>query len=101
MRAEKILASAAVILFAIVLILSVELALPPFGSFPVRWIGEEQENSVALFYLENGVTQTGSANVVTSIVWGYRGYDTLGEATILFAAVVGALAVLRAFKGER
>lgn len=33
-----------------------------------------------------GVEETGAANLVTSVVLGYRGYDTLGELSILFAA---------------
>ena len=41
--------------------------------------------------LENAKDQVGAANVVTSVVLGYRGLDTLGELSILFAAasVVG------------
>jgi multicomponent Na+:H+ antiporter subunit B len=46
-------------------------------------------------YLAQGLKETGSANLVTSIILDYRGYDTLGEATVLFAAVVGTLAILR------
>jgi hypothetical protein len=34
-------------------------------------------------------------NVVTAIVFDYRGFDTLGEATVLFAAVTGVLATIR------
>lgn len=41
-------------------------------------------------------------NVVTSIVFDYRGFDTLGEATVLFAAVTGVLTTIRiAFPGSR
>ena len=36
--------------------------------------------------LEQGVEETGTANLVTSVVLGYRGYDTLGELSILFTA---------------
>jgi multicomponent Na+:H+ antiporter subunit B len=46
-------------------------------------------------YLENGLQETGSANIVTSIILDYRAYDTLGEATVLFTAIIGALAILR------
>jgi len=46
-------------------------------------------------YLAEGLGQTGSANIVTAILLDYRAYDTLGEATVLFAAIIGALAVLR------
>ncbi len=34
-------------------------------------------------------------NVVTAIVFDYRGYDTLGEATVLFTAVIGVALILR------
>jgi multicomponent Na+:H+ antiporter subunit B len=37
-------------------------------------------------YLANGAEDLGSANLVTSVVVTYRGLDTLGEVTVLFAA---------------
>lgn len=46
-------------------------------------------------YLEKGLEETGASNIVTAVLLDYRAYDTLGEATVLFAAVIGALAVLR------
>jgi len=46
-------------------------------------------------YLEEGLASTGAANIVTAVLLDYRGYDTLGEATVLFCAVLGALCVLR------
>ena len=79
------------------LILTVN-SIEPFGSFPLRQVGGVVENSVGQQYLENAPWQTGAANVVTSIVWGYRGYDTLGEATVLFTAVVGVMMVFRALR---
>ncbi|MBN1948269.1 MAG: DUF4040 domain-containing protein [Candidatus Cloacimonetes bacterium] len=50
-------------------------------------------------YLE-GAGVTGSANLVTGVVFDFRAYDTLGEATVLFTAVVGVLTVLR-LKGKK
>ncbi len=47
-----------------------------------------------------GVTETGSANLVTGVVFGFRAYDTLGEATVLFTAVIGVLTILR-LKGKK
>ncbi|MEW8004838.1 MAG: MnhB domain-containing protein [Candidatus Thiodiazotropha sp.] len=38
--------------------------------------------------------QTGAANIVTSVVLGYRAIDTLGELSILFASAVSAGLVL-------
>ncbi|MBE3070671.1 MAG: DUF4040 domain-containing protein [Planctomycetes bacterium] len=43
----------------------------------------------------NGTRGTGAANYVMGIVLDYRGYDTLGEATVIFVAIIGAYAVLR------
>jgi multisubunit Na+/H+ antiporter MnhB subunit len=51
-------------------------------------------------YLEGAAERTGSANLVTGVLFDFRGYDTFGEATILFTAVVGVLTVLR-LKGKK
>jgi multisubunit Na+/H+ antiporter MnhB subunit len=48
--------------------------------------------------IENTQNETGTNNGVTSIVFDYRGFDTLGEATILFAAVAGVLMMFRRVK---
>jgi len=39
--------------------------------------------------------------VVSAINFDYRGFDTLGEEFILFAAVVGVASILRTLRGER
>lgn len=41
------------------------------------------------------VAKSGAVNRVASILIDFRGYDTLGEATVLFTAIVGAIAILR------
>jgi len=53
------------------------------------------------YIIENAQEQTGSNNVVTSVVFDYRGFDTLGEATILFTAVMGVLLLLRTEKRRK
>jgi len=60
--------------------------LPAFG-YPVMKMGSQ--------YIAEGLKKTGAANLVSAIILDFRGYDTLGEATILFTAVIGVLAVLR------
>ena len=50
------------------------------------------------YIIENAQEETGSNNVVTSVVFDYRLLDTLGEATILFTAVMGVLLLLRTLK---
>ena len=60
--------------------------LPEFGHPIMR---------VAQTYLNNGLANTGATNIVASVILDYRAYDTLGEATILFTAVIGVLAIMR------
>ncbi|PKN00081.1 MAG: hypothetical protein CVU78_03015 [Elusimicrobia bacterium HGW-Elusimicrobia-2] len=52
-------------------------------------------SKVAFPYLSRGLNDTGSANIVTSVILDYRAYDTLGEATVLFTALIGAITILR------
>ncbi|ASJ07661.1 sodium:proton antiporter [Thermococcus pacificus] len=55
------------------------------------------------FYLENsylGERSAGSPEVVTSILWDYRGIDTYFETAVLFLAIISAVSVFRSFKGR-
>ncbi|HHH78270.1 MAG TPA: hypothetical protein ENL18_03545 [Thermoplasmatales archaeon] len=47
------------------------------------------------YVIENTQNETGANNAVTAVVFDYRGYDTLGEATVLFTAIAGVMVVLR------
>lgn len=60
--------------------------LPAFG-YPVMRVAKE--------YIRTGLEKTGAANIVAAIILDFRGYDTLGEATVLFTAVMGVLAIVR------
>jgi len=51
-------------------------------------------------YNERGLEENGAANIVTSVVVNYRGFDTLGEVTVLFIAAVGLAAVLYTRTGK-
>ena len=57
----------------------------PFG-IPKTKVGE--------YYINKGREETGATNIVTSVVLNYRGFDTLGEITILFIAALGVGAIL-------
>jgi multicomponent Na+:H+ antiporter subunit B len=46
-------------------------------------------------YLAKSLEETGVPNVVTSVLASYRGYDTLGETTVVFTAGAGVVALLR------
>ena len=51
-------------------------------------------------YIEGAAQKTGSANLVTGVVFDFRGYDTMGEAVVLVTAVLGVLTILR-LKGKK
>jgi len=82
-----VIAAAFVVLFMVAVYWALG-SMPPFGQPSLR---------MAWPYLtpEALPRTTGAANFVTAVVLDFRGYDTLGEAAVLFTAVMGVLAVLR------
>ncbi|KAF0127079.1 MAG: multicomponent Na+:H+ antiporter subunit B [Elusimicrobia bacterium] len=54
---------------------------------------------VAARYIAGSVPETGIVNFVTAILASYRGYDTFGETTVIFAAAVCGMLILG--KGRR
>ncbi|MFQ5959379.1 MAG: DUF4040 domain-containing protein, partial [Alphaproteobacteria bacterium] len=75
-------ATGAVLLYATV-------DMPPFGAAdnPIH-------RHVAPRYINDSPTETGIPNMVTSVLTSYRGYDTLGETTVIFTAGVAVLVLL-------
>jgi multicomponent K+:H+ antiporter subunit A len=55
-------------------------------------------DSIAWYYLENAKPEGGGYNVVNVILVDFRGFDTLGEITVLGIAAVGILALLQGLK---
>ena len=49
---------------------------------------------MAHHYIEDTDDEIGVPNVVTAVLATYRGYDTLGETTVIFTAGVGVLLLL-------
>lgn len=74
------------------LILIVGFYLPPFGVHPFP---------VGQYYVERSLAEVKAWNSVQAIIWEYRGYDTLGETAVLFAAVLGVVTLFRMIKHER
>ncbi len=50
---------------------------------------------VAPRYINDGPRETGVPNVVTAVLASYRGFDTLGEVTVVFTAGIGVIVLLR------
>lgn len=46
-------------------------------------------------YIEKTLEETATPNVVTSVLADYRGYDTLGETTVIFTAGISCILILR------
>jgi multicomponent Na+:H+ antiporter subunit B len=56
---------------------------------------------VAKRYIEDGARETGVPNIVTAVLASYRGYDTLGEVTVVFTAGIGVIALLRRLRSRK
>ncbi len=68
-----------------------------YGTFDMPVYGDPNapiHRHVAPRYLENSLAETGVPNVVTSVLASYRGYDTLGETTVILTAATGVLVLL-------
>ena len=64
-------------------------ALPPYG------VADSTIQIAGPDYLARSLHETGIANVVTSVLASYRGYDTLGETTVIFTAGIGVFLLLK------
>jgi multicomponent Na+:H+ antiporter subunit B len=70
--------------------------LPAFG------LADTPMNTgVGLDYLNRNYAETHIPNVVTSVLASYRGFDTLGETTVIFTAGIGVLLLLKRFQRQR
>jgi multicomponent Na+:H+ antiporter subunit B len=72
------------------------IGLSPFGS-PDAVIHKH----VAPKYLADSLKETMVPNVVTSTLADYRGYDTLGETTVIFTAGIGVMLLLKGRRRRR
>jgi len=61
--------------------------------------GSPQMTDMDDYFLRHGQEQTGSNNECTAVVFDFRGFDTLGESTVLFCAIVGVALMFRKMQG--
>jgi multicomponent Na+:H+ antiporter subunit B len=82
----------AVLVFPIVgaLLLLGAHALPP-----LRTEDSPMSRHVEPYYVERTLEETATPNLVTAILADYRGYDTFGETTVIFAAGLSCYLLLR------
>ena len=77
--------TAAIFLAGICLLLMAIFQAVPLGGAPMQ---------VGQAIVAKAAAETGASNIVAAILLGYRGFDTLGEVTILFVAATAAGLVL-------
>lgn len=68
-----------------------------YGTLDLPTFGEASNPAhlhVAPRYIHETPEAIGIPNVVTAVLASYRGYDTMGETTVVFTAVVGVLVLL-------
>jgi len=66
-------------------------SFPVVGDPGIAW----DNPAVSQYYIEHAPKETGVENAVTAVLAGYRGFDTFGEATVVFLAGMAALLVLK------
>lgn len=85
----KTLSLIAVVLVAAALIYGT-LDMPKWGD-----PSSPASTHVSPYYLRHSMEHAATPNVVTSTLADYRGYDTLGETTVVFTAGMACILLLR------
>ncbi len=74
-----------------------------YASLDLPYFGDPNavaNKHVAPTYLNEAPKTTGVPNVVTAVLAAYRGYDTLGETTVIFTAGLGVVLLLGGWRRE-
>ena len=72
-----------------------------YGSFDFPLWGDPAAPAsihVSPYYIENTLKDTSVPNIVTAVLADYRGYDTMFETVVIFAAGLACLFLLRTYK---
>ena len=69
--------------------------------FAMRVVGARTGESVSGEYFARSVEEAGGRNVVNVILVDFRGFDTLGEITVLAVAALGVVNLVRAAERMR
>jgi len=54
-----------------------------------------QTSSIATFFVDNSLIQANAKNIVNTILIDFRGFDTMGEITVIGIAALSCLTMLR------
>ena len=70
--------------------------IPGFGA-----AATPAQTHVARYYIEHTLEETGVPNIVTGVLASYRGFDTLGEVTVIFTAAVAVMLLIGGKRPKR
>jgi len=80
---------------ALIMLLFVALMLYATVGLPDHADPQAPANThVSPTYIEDSVKDTHTPNIVTAVLADYRGYDTLGETMVIFAAGLACVLIL-------
>ena len=68
-----------------------------YGTYDIPSFGDQHspaQEHVKPYYIEHSIEDTGVPNAVTAVLASYRGYDTLGEVTVIFTAGIGVMLLI-------
>lgn len=78
------------VLMTAVLLVYATVDMPDFGD-----PSSPASTHVSPEYIQDAYEKTATPNVVTAVLADYRGYDTLGETTVIFTAGIACMMLLR------
>ena len=82
---------------AIIILIIAAFMLVSLANFD---FGNPKNTEMDSYMIENGQALAAVNNIVSGVVFDFRGFDTLGEATVLFTAVLGVSLMFRKRKEE-
>lgn len=82
---------------AIIILIIAAFMLVSLANFD---FGNPKNTQMDSYMIENGQALAAVNNIVSGVVFDFRGFDTLGEATVLFTAVLGVSLMFRKRKEE-
>ena len=91
MEKDSISVSKPIVAVILVVAITLIILIPSLGIT----FGDPLHTETDDYYIDHTEVETGSANAVTAVVFDYRGFDTLGEATVLFVAVLSLIMLFR------
>ncbi|MGB5277774.1 MAG: DUF4040 domain-containing protein [Gammaproteobacteria bacterium] len=68
-----------------------------YGTYDIPSFGDPAspaQTHIAPYYIAHSMEDTHAPNIVTAILASYRGYDTLGEVTVIFTAGIGVMLLI-------